>query len=305
MTATALGALAIILIGALLRRLGLLEREHGPALVRIVLYATLPALVFLIAARAELEGALLLVPVAGYAIYAILLAATWLVARAAGASRPLAGAWILAVSVGNTGFFGLPLIAAAGDGVSVPAAVMYDTLVTGVITFTATPAIASTLGEGSAGSLNWSQMLRTLATMPPNWALIAGFGVNVAGVDELPELIEQPLEILAAGTLPLVMIYAGMMLGTRPLGRLWLAVAGGAAVRLVLAGAVGFGVATALGLADDVRATVTLMAAMPTAMMSLVWGSEFRTRADFIAGMVLVTTLISTITLPILRGLIL
>ncbi len=305
MTATAFGALAIILIGALLRHLGLLEREHGPALVRIVLYATLPALVFLITARAELEGALLLVPVAGYAIYGILLAATWIAARVAGASRALSGAWILAVSVGNTGFFGLPLIAAAGDGVSVPAAVMYDTLVTGVITFTATPAIAATLGAGSAAGLNWTQMLRTLSTMPPNWALIAGFGVNFAGVETLPELVETPLEILAAGTLPLVMIYAGMMLGTRPLGRLWIAVGAGAVVRLAVAGAIGYGVATALGLESDVRATVTLMAAMPTAMMSLVWGAEFRTRADFIAGMVLVTTLISTITLPLLRGLIL
>lgn len=305
MTATAFGALAIILIGALLRHLGLLEREHGPALVRIVLYATLPALVFLITARADLEGALLLVPVAGYAIYGILLAGTWVAARLAGASRPLSGAWVLAVSVGNTGFFGLPLIAAAGDGVSVPAAVMYDTLVTGVITFTATPAIAAALGEGSADRLDWGQMLRTLATMPPNWALALGFAVNAAGVDTLPSLLEEPLEILAAGTLPLVMIYAGMMLGTRPLGRLWLVVGAGAAVRLVIAGAIGYGVATALGLSDEVRATVTLMAAMPTAMMSLVWGSEFRTRADFIAGMVLVTTLISTLTLPLLRGLVL
>lgn len=298
MTATAFGALVLILIGALLRHLGLLEREHGPALVRIVIYATLPALVFLIAARADLSATLLLVPVAGYAIYGILLALTWGVARLAGASRPLTAAWMLAVAVGNTGFFGLPLIAAAGEGVSVPAAVMYDTLVTGVITFTATPAIAARMGEG--GSLEWGKMLRTLATLPPNWALIAGFGVNFAGLETIPELVEVPLEILAAGTLPLVMIYAGMMLGTRPLGRLWIAVGVGAFVRLAVAGAIGFAVATALGLDGEVRATVILMAAMPTAMMSLVWGAEFRARADFIAGMVLVTTLLSTLTLPIL-----
>jgi predicted permease len=51
--------------------------------------------------------------------------------------------------------------------------------------------------------------------------------------------------------------------------------------------------------------TVVLMAAMPTAMLSLVIGSQYRLRPDLIAGAVVVTTLLSTLTLPAIRALLL
>jgi predicted permease len=72
-TATALGALIIILAGATLRRFGLAGPEDGPLLVRIVIYVTLPALVFLILVRAELDPELILVPVAGWIVHLTML----------------------------------------------------------------------------------------------------------------------------------------------------------------------------------------------------------------------------------------
>ncbi len=47
------------------------------------------------------------------------------------------------------------------------------------------------------------------------------------------------------------------------------------------------------------------MAAMPTAMMSLVLGDRYGLRRDVLAGAVVVTTLLCTITLPIVRWLVL
>ena len=65
LTETAFGALVIILAGALARHFRVLSREDGPALVRIVIYLGLPPLIFLIISRADLTGALLLIPVGG------------------------------------------------------------------------------------------------------------------------------------------------------------------------------------------------------------------------------------------------
>lgn len=301
MAATAAGALVIILVGALLRRLGLVGPDDGPVLIRIVIWAALPALIVLILVDADLDGALVLVPVAGFLVHFVLLGLAWALARLRGLDDPTTGAWMVATAVGNTGFFGLPLIAASGAGFSLAAAVMYDSLATGIITWTSTVAVASAYGArgGGAARIEWLRLVRAL-TLPPTWALAVGLGLNLAGVEQLPEAVDRPLEILAGATLPLVMIYAGLRIEARGWRRHWVDVATISVIRLVPAALLGWLIGTALGFDGEILATVTVMAAMPTAMMSLVIGSEFGLRDDVIASAVVVTTLVSTLTLPVI-----
>ena len=305
MTETAFGALLIILAGALARRAGVIRRDDGPLLVRVVIHLALPPLIFLILVRADLDGALLLVPVAGFAIHLILLGVVALSTRVWGLDKPRAGAVIVATAVGNTGFFGLPLIAASGDGFSLPAAVMYDALATGIITWTSTVAVATAYGRPSGGPRVSLRDLGRSLLLPPTWALVAGLAVNAAGVEELPALVERPFELLGAATLPLTMIYAGLMLDLRGVERLWRELGYVIVVRLGLATLLGVAVASALRLEGDVRNTVIIMAAMPTAMMSLVIGTRSGLRSDVLASAVVVTTLLSTVTLPAWRALLL
>lgn len=288
----------IILAGAVLRRLGVLRPADGPVLVRFVIYVALPALIVLILVGAELDGALILVPVAAFAIHGILLGLSWAATRIWGMERPRAGALMVATAVGNTGFFGLPLIAASGDDYSLPAAVMYDTLATGLITWTSTVAVSTAYGRADHEPKVSPGELGRALLLPPNWALAIGLLLNAAGVETLPLLVERPLELLAAAVLPLTMIYAGLMIDLRGLPRLWGEVSYASVVRLGVATVIGFGVATALGLSGDILNTVVIMAAMPTAMMSLVIGARSGLRADVLAAAVVVTTLLSTLTLP-------
>lgn len=304
MTETAFGALLIILAGAVARHLGVVRREDGPLLVRVVINLALPPLIFLILVRADLDASLLLVPVAGLLIHAILVGAVGLSVRVWGMERPRAGALIVASAVGNTGFFGLPLIAASGSGFSLPAAVMYDSLATGVITWTSTVAIAGAYGRQTSEPRPSLRDLGRPLLLPPNWALVAGLAVNLLGIDP-PALVERPFELMGAATLPLTMLYAGLMIEVRGLARLWSEVTYVVIVRLGLATLLGLGVATAFGFDGDVLNTIVIMAAMPTAMMSLVIGARSGLRADVLAGAVVVTTLLSTLTLPAWRALLL
>ena len=302
MTETAFGALLIILAGAVAKHYGIIRREDGPLLVRIVIHLALPSLIFLIIAEADLDPTLLLVPVAAYAVHFILLGLVWVSVRVWGMERPRAGAVIVATAVGNTGFFGIPLIAASGDGFSLPAAVMYDALATGLITWTSTVAIASAYGRSDEEPrISWGDLGRALL-LPPNWALAAGLLVNVTGIGDLPTSVERPLELLGAATLPLTMLYAGLMIELRGMGALWREISYITVVRLGVAAVIGLGVAVALGLSGDVLNTVVIMAAMPTALMSLVLGTRFGVRSDILAGAVVVTTVLATLTLPAWRA---
>ncbi|MCB0881652.1 MAG: AEC family transporter [Thermoleophilia bacterium] len=305
MTATAFGALAIILVGVVLRRAGVLREEDGHVMVRVVLYATLPALVFLIIVRADLTPTLLLVPLAGFIIHGVMVAGAWAGCRLAGRDRPTTGAFIIATAVGNTGFFGLPLIAASGGEFLQAAGVMYDALCTAVITWTSTVAIAAAFSPRSDGGARVDpRSLVSGLTLPPTWGLAAGLAWNLTVGHDIPGGAERPLEIMAGAVLPLVMLYAGVMVDLSRVRARWRPVAVAAAVRLGIGPVVGFGVGWALGLDGIVLHTVVIMSAMPTAMMSLVLGAREGLDADLLAGAVVVTTLLCTLTLPLVRTLI-
>ncbi len=283
------------------RRVGIVSRADGPLFVRLIVNLTLPALVFLILVTSHLDASLILVPIAGFAIHLILLGLGWAAVRVWGMERPRAGALIVASAVGNTGFFGLPLIAASGSGFSLPAAVMYDAFATGVITWTSTVAVAAHYGRPhTEPSLTVRQVLRHLVN-PPMCALVAGLAVNLTYGD-LPAGVERPFEILGAATLPLTMLYAGLMIEVRGLARLWGEMTYTVVVKLGLAALVGVAVAEALRFSGDVFNTIVIMAAMPTAMMSLAIGARSGLRSDVLAGAVVVTTILATITLPLLRA---
>lgn len=301
MTATAVGALAIILLGWLARRVGLLQPKDGPILVQVVLYLALPALVLRIMVTSELDGALLLVPLVGFAVHAAVLAAAFAVARLGRMSRSTTGALAVAAAVGNTGFFGIPLIAASGPNLSVAAAVMFDTFCTGILTWTSTVWISGRFGDPAGATAPSGPTWRKLL-LPPTWALGLGLVLNLSGVRELPDPIDRPLAILGGAVLPLVLIYAGLVIEWDGIRRAWREVGVAVLLRLGLSPVIAYGVAVAIGLDGDVLRTVVLMSAMPTAMMSLVIGGWFKLRTDVIAGAVVATTLLATLALPVIRA---
>lgn len=306
MTATAFAALVLILLGVAAKRFGVLRREDGHVLIGFVLYLAVPALILQILLSADLSPELVLVPIAAWVVHGLLLGGTYLGSRASSLDERRTGSVMLAGSVGNTGFFGLPLIAASGDGFSLAAAVMYDTLGTGLITWTSTVAVASGFGGEEGGWREVRRALRSVLLLPPNWALVAGLALNLGGVrlEDTPTFVQRPIDILAVAVLPVVMVYAGLMLEARGLRRIWVEVTATSVVKLGIAALVGVGVALAFRFDDDVFRTVVIMAAMPTAMMSLVLGARYGLRSDILAGAVVVTTLLATITLPLIRVLI-
>ena len=302
MTATAVGALAIILLGWLVRRLGVMRPKDGPMLVQVVIYLALPALVLHIMVTSDLQPALILVPLVGFAVHGVLVAVALGAARLSKLDRPSTGALIVASAVGNTGFFGVPLIAASGPHLSVAAAVMFDTFCTGILTWTSTVWISGRFGDSSGDAAAARDVWRNLL-LPPTWAMALGLGLNLAGIRSLPDIIDRPLGILGGAVLPLVLIYAGLVIEWDGIRRAWRDVSTVVVIRLAISPLICLVFAWAIGLDGDVLRTVVLMAAMPTAMMSLVIGGWFKLKTDVIAGAVVATTLLATLVLPLIRAL--
>ncbi len=136
----------------------------------------------------------------------------------------------------------------------------------------------------------------------PNCALPAASPSTWLGIRRPARLVSRPFEILGAATLPLTMLYAGLMIEVRGLNRLWPEMSYTVVVKLGLSALIGAAIASLLRFSGDVFNTIVIMAAMPTAMMSLVIGARSGLRSDVLAGAVVVTTLLATLTLPAVAG---
>ncbi len=299
---TTFAALVMIAIGVVLRRGGVVKRDHADILVKLTLYALLPALVLKIMVQAELQWSLVLVPIVAVCVTVVTAPIGLLIARTMHLGRAATGAVIIATGIANTGFFGLPLIAASQYDYSLTTAVMYDALGTGILVWTFSPIVASWFGRGEVeDAMGMREGLKGLL-LPPMWMLVLGLVLNLMGVNTLPDVIGTPVDYLAAGVLPVVMLYAGIVLDWSGIKKYWRVIAGVSIARLLIGPVVAFAIAIAFGFDGTQLDTITVLGGMPSGMMVLVMGAYYRLPVDLLAGCVAVTTVLALVTLPIVTA---
>lgn len=186
----------------------------------------------------------------------------------------------------NTGNMGLPLsLFAFGE----------TGLAFAIIIFTLTAALQFTLGVALASG---SFSLRRLASMPLIYALLASVVVIATGW-QVPDWIGNTVQLLAGLTIPMMLLALGVSLA-----RLRVTSVPRAAllsmVRLVGGIAIGVGVADALGLTGAARGVLIIQAAMPVAVYNYLFAQFFGRDPEQVAGMVILSTIASFLTLPLL-----
>jgi predicted permease len=274
------------------------------ALIIIAIGVLLPALVLQIMVGAQLDWGLILVPFVAYAVTLVMAPIALVFARMMKLGRASIGGVILMISVANTGFFGLPLIAASGGEFSLTVAVMYDAIGTGILIWTFNPIVAAWFGRGEVeDAMSIRQSLKGLL-LPPMWALILGLVLNLAGVHELWRWIDVPLGYLAGALLPVVMLYAGLVLDWSGFASNWRTIAGVSVLKLALMPVVAFAIAWLFGFRGNELDTIVILGAMPSGMMALVMGAHYRLPVNLLAACVAVTTVLSLITIPIVTAVI-
>ncbi|KAA5604791.1 AEC family transporter [Roseospira marina] len=187
---------------------------------------------------------------------------------------------------GNSGNMGLPLcLFAFGEpGLALAIAIF---IISAVFNFTAGVAIAS--GQFSAKAL-----LRT----PVIWALVVALILRATGAD-LPAFLANTVKLLGGMTIPLMLLALGVALAQLRPGGLGRAAAL-SALRLALGWGGGLLVVTLLGMDGISRGIVLIEMAMPVAVFNYLFAQRYDNRPEEVAGMVLMSTLMTFALLPVL-----
>jgi malate permease and related proteins len=287
--------LALVGVGWVLRATGVLSPDDARPIHTVIIYVGLPALIFRAVHPATLDPELAVIAVIAWAVFAVSAAVAWLVARAMRLPRRVAGGFILAASLGNTGYIGYPVSQAILGDEGLVRAIFYDAFGTVAALLVVGLLIAQRYGDRVGPHVN---PLREIMRFPAVLALFAAFALRPFPI---PEVVGSGLDALASLVVPLIMLSVGLSLEVRRLADRPLALGALAAVRLLFAPLV----ALAIGglLLDDPAAVrlVALEAGMPAMMLSIVVGARFGLDTEFLAAAVVLTTMASVVTIPLVQ----
>lgn len=152
-----------------------------------------------------------------------------------------------------------------------------------------------TVGVGiAAGTFS----IGRLARVPILYAVAAGILVLLTGA-QVPVWLANTTELLGEMTIPLMLITLGVSLARLRVGGLGrsLALAAG---RLVTGFLTGWAVAEVFGLEGMARGVLILQASMPVAVFAYLFAQYYDTEPEEVAGLVVASTTLSFMTLPLL-----
>ena len=206
----------------------------------------------------------------------------WILVRAMGLSVPT---YLPVLVWSNGGNMGLPLTLFAFGERGLALAIAWFAL-SSITNYTIGQAIA-------AGGTS----LRTIVQMPIMWALAIVLLSLATGVQP-PAMFMRASHLLAGVSVPLMLLSLGHSLAKLHIGELPRSVLF-ASIRLFGGFALGWIVASVLGFQGVERGVLITQSAMPSAVVNYLFASRYGNQAESVAGIVVISTLMSVILLPI------
>ncbi len=255
-----------------------------PMVTKLVTVIGTPAMVFYALATANLDKSLFMqMGLSALLANALFLLAGYVLLPMFGMSRQ---AFLQTLTFPNIGNVGLPLCYLAFGEQGLALAIAFFVVYV-AIQFTVGIAVVS--GGFSA---------RTLLTMPVIPATIIAMLFLVLDVP-VPTWLLNSTHMIGDLTIPLMLFTLGVSLASLKLGNLRVGF-GLAGLRLLLGFSVGMLLVWLLGLQDEAAAVVILQCSMPVAVYAYLFAQLYNQRATEVAGVVIVSTLMSIVSLPLL-----
>ena len=194
--------------------------------------------------------------------------------------------YLPALTFPNVGNMGLPVCLFAFGQTGLAVAMVYF-IVGNVLQFTFGPAIAS-------GKYDVLSALKSPVVIATVFSLAVRF-LNVP----IPHWINNGVTLVSGMVIPLMLLSLGVALARFRVERL-LNTFGFACLRLGLGIGAGWLIAVTLGLSKDMAGAVIVQSSMPVAVFNFLYAELYDNEPQEVAGMVLLSTLLSAATLPVL-----
>lgn len=296
---TVIAPLFFIIFGsALLQRLNLLGKDWSKVLNDFALKIGFPVLIFTALAKTSFtfaEEAELIIANSLFILLSFGLAV--FAGKVLRLKKKLFRTLFICFAFGNVAYLGMPVLAQVSGDAILPAA----SLIVAVYLFW-----VFSLGIGyldysaeDTGNNPTKTILQNLFKNPLLVAVILGVIVGASGL-QLPDIIMESLEMVAASVTPVVLIVIGLFIGKSQIGNLrqWLPIVLFSIVTLLVLPALFFYGAKLFGYMPTHFSSSIIEAAMPLAITPFALADEYNLDKIFIARSIVLSTILSIVSLP-------
>ena len=288
---------AIVIVGYAAGRLGYMGGEFDKKLSSLVINFTCPALILASAMTGDLPDRRLILPLLGISAltYVLLTGVAFLLPRLLTKKKDDEGIVGFALMFGNVGFMGYPVVASIFGQQAVFYAAVLNVVNTFAVFTIGTILILGDLGDGK------HFQKKVLYSTPMLSAYLAMLIVAL-GIDNIPNIISQPLTMIGNITVPAALLIIGSsmsQLSARTmLGNMTIYTT--TVFRLLLIPIALYFLCSALGFDPYVVNINTMVVAMPVATYGTILCLKYNRDTTLITEVTLITTLLSMLTIPLL-----
>jgi malate permease and related proteins len=286
---------ALLLLGMILNRLKILPENASQSLNLFIIYVSLPALILLQVPRLTFSKELLVPIILPWVMVIVSALLVILASRLLKWQRQITGALLLMVPLGNTSFFGIPMIEAFWGTESVSYGVLYDQFGTFLALTTYGSIILAIYSDSEKPTP--AAIVKKICLFPPFIALVLGLlSMNVP----YPAVLVSVLQGIAASLVPVVMVAIGLQIRLKLAPGSWTPFTIGLAIKLVAAPLIATGLCFALNL-DSLAVKVAIFeAGMPPMVTAGALALIAGLAPELTAALVGLGLMASFLTLPLL-----
>lgn len=294
---TIISIVLMIGLGYFLKRIDFLSEKDIDPLNKIIMYILMPCMIFSAFYSADMS----LLPTLGILPFVILTASigsgviSYIVLKRLHYDDKKIWSVLVTVMTANTAFMGYPVTLGVYGHPGFLRAIFCDLATTCMFLL-----LSFVLVLKFGGTVK--RAFREILLFPPLWAVVLGISFNLLNIPIGP-VLDKTVNYLADGAIPLIMISLGLSIELGGLARSKAMVIFTSIVKLGVFPLIALIVVSLLGLTGLQHDVGIIEAAMPSGMLSLLLAITYKLDYDLTSDCILINTVISLITLPIIMTL--
>lgn len=301
---TVLAFAFVVALCVVLKKRSIIREEDSPLFARLLTQVALPAVIFYQLSTHPVSGRQFLMILVMIVTGLVSLLAAWGMGKLLRLDRPRIGALMLTSAFGSSALLGYPLIAFAfpGNPEAMADAILVSELGVGLPIFTLGPLIAMYFGETSGPPGRRARVLVDYFRSPVFIAVVLGLLVAplrlpteklfLAPVYEALRMVDGALTVLAC-------LILALQLKLKSMKGIWLMLIVSAFIQMALEPWVASLQAGWFHLAAEQKQVLTLISAMPSAVLGPVFATRYKCASETASALVLMNILLSVLVVPI------
>lgn len=282
----------MILVGLLLRKTKILSQNHSSLLSSIVINISLPSLIFINIATADISGEMIYLPITAFAISFICMVIAFIYSKIRHYTKVKTWTIIILVALMNTAFIGYPIVLGVFGNEGFVRAIFFDMAMAIMLVFFGMVLSSQFGGDRKEVLLNGLKFV-------PLWALLFGILFNLFNIP-MGYVLENSLTYLGNSTIPLIMLSLGLTINFADFKSYLSDTIFVCLARLLIAPLLLYALLLYLGVSGLIMNVSVIESAMPTAMNALVLAITYNLDVELVSSVVFMTTILSVVTLPLI-----